>query len=217
MLFSYDRLAPHYDSKIARLERKFLEHLRREAIEALPAGGRILELGAGTGLNFQFYHPHTHGVATEPSTPMLGIAVQKEKPQGLCLVQSCGEQLPFTDGSFDSALATLVMCSVKSPELVFGELRRVVKLGGHISLLEHVRPNGLLGLAFDLGNLITVPLFGDHLNRRTVEYARNAGLKVASVKKFRWGIMNLITCVNTISDPRSQISFDRPVDLRSGI
>ena len=195
MLFSYDRLAPHYDSKIAPLERKFLERLRREAIEALPAGDRILELGAGTGLNFQFYHPHTHGVATEPSTQMLRIAARKDKPQGLCLVQSCGEQLPFADGSFDSALATLVMCSVKSPELVFGELRRVVKLGGHISLLEHVRPDGILGLAFDLGNLLTVPLFGDHLNRRTVELARSAGLKVTSVNKTGWGVINLITCV----------------------
>jgi len=196
MLFSYDRLAPHYDSRIAPLERKFLERLRREAIDALPAGGRVLELGAGTGLNFQFYHPHSHGVATEPSTQMLRIAVQKERPQALSLVQSCGEQLPFADGSFDSALGTLVMCSVKSPELVFGELRRVVKTGGHISLLEHVRPDGILGLAFDLGNLITVPLFGDHLNRRTVEYAGNAGLKVTSVKRVRWGIINLITCVN---------------------
>ena len=197
MLFSYDRLAPHYDSRIAPLERKFLERLRREAIDALPAGDRILELGAGTGLNFQFYRPHTHGVATEPSTQMLRIAALKAKPQALCLVQSCGEQLPFADGSFDSALATLVMCSVKSPELVFGELRRVVKTGGHISLLEHVRPDGILGLAFDLGNLITVPLFGDHLNRRTVEYAGNAGLKVTSVKRVRWGIINLITCVNS--------------------
>jgi len=197
MLFSYDRLAPHYDSRIAPLERKFLERLRREAIDALPAGGRVLELGAGTGLNFQFYRPHTHGVATEPSTQMLRIAALKAKPQALCLVQSCGEQLPFADGSFDSALATLVMCSVKSPELVFGELRRVVKTGGHISLLEHVRPDGILGLAFDLGNLITVPLFGDHLNRRTVEYAGNAGLKVTSVKRVRWGIINLITCVNS--------------------
>jgi len=195
MLFSYDRLAPHYDSKIAPLERKFLKRLREEAIGALPAGGRILELGAGTGLNFQFYHPHTHGVATEPSTQMLRIAARKEKPQGLCLVQSCGEQLPFADGSFDSALATLVMCSVKSPELVFRELRRVVTLGGQILLLEHVRPDGILGLAFDLGNLLTVPLFGDHLNRRTVELTRRAGLNVTSVNKTAWGIINLITCV----------------------
>jgi len=206
MLFSYDRLAPHYENKIARLEKRFLERLRIEAIAALPQDGRVLELGAGTGLNFRFYNSRAQGVATEPSTQMLRIAAQKDRPHRLCLVQSCGEQLPFPDGSFDSALATLVMCSVNSPEVVFRELRRVVRIGGAISLLEHVRPEGVLGFAFDLGNVITVPLFGDHLNRRTAEFARKAGLRVTSVKKAGWGILNLITCVNTISDPRSQIS-----------
>jgi ubiquinone/menaquinone biosynthesis C-methylase UbiE len=87
------------------------------------------------------------------------------------------------------------MCSVKSPDLVFKELRRVVKEGGKISLLEHVRPSGVLGFAFDLANLITVPLFGDHFNRCPAELARRADLKVTSVKKVGWGIFNLITCV----------------------
>jgi ubiquinone/menaquinone biosynthesis C-methylase UbiE len=195
MPFSYDTIAPHYENKIALLEKWFLERLRKEAVAALPQDGRMLEFGAGTGLNFRFYQPDCHGVATEPSTEMLRIATQKPKPQQLRLVQSCAEELPFSDGSFDGALGTLVMCSVKSPGLVFKELRRVVKSGGTISLLEHVRPDGILGIAFDFANLITVPLMGDHFNRRTAELARRAGLKVISVKRVGWGIINLIRCV----------------------
>jgi ubiquinone/menaquinone biosynthesis C-methylase UbiE len=192
---TYDRIAVRYERTIAPLERCFLRRLRKEAVEALPAGGRLLEFGAGTGLNFRFYQPHSRVVATEPSTEMLRIAAAKERVESLALVQCGAEHLPFADKSFDGALATLVMCSVQSPDTVFAELRRVVKAGGKISLLEHVRPNGVLGLIFDLLNLITVTLFADHFNRRTADTARRAGLEVVSVKRAGWGIINLITCV----------------------
>jgi hypothetical protein len=57
-----------------------------------------------------------------------------------------------------------------------------------------VRPSGLLGPLFDLFNLFTVPLFNDHMNRRTVELAKSAALEVVEVKRSAWGIINLITC-----------------------
>jgi ubiquinone/menaquinone biosynthesis C-methylase UbiE len=195
MPITYDRIASHYEKAIAPLERWFLERLRKEAIATLPVGGRILEVGAGTGLNFVLYDPEAHGVAIEPSTEMLRIATRKPKPNSLSLVQSNAEQLPFADASFDGALGTLVMCSVQSPEQVFAELRRVVRAGGKVSLLEHVRPNGFLGLVFDLLNLVTVPLINDHVNRRTAETARRVGLDVTNVRKVGWGIINLFTCV----------------------
>ena len=191
----YDRLAAKYDQAIGPLERWFLQRLRVEAIAALPVGGRILELGSGTGLNFALYERTLHGIATEPSTEMLRIAATKPKPDSLTLVQSCAERLPFDDGSFDAALATLVMCSVQSPEEVFVELRRVVRPGGTISLLEHVRPDGLLGPLFDLLNLLTVPLVDDHFNRQTCELARRSGLKITNVRKVGLGIINVITAV----------------------
>jgi ubiquinone/menaquinone biosynthesis C-methylase UbiE len=102
--------------------------------------------------------------------------------------------LPFKRGSFDTALATLVLCSVGSPQKALSELRRVVKPGGSIVLLEHVRPGGLLGFVFDLLNFISVPLLDDHINRRTVDEARAAGLQLIQVEKRLWGIMNLIVC-----------------------
>lgn len=195
MPVNYDQIAPRYEKSIAPLERWFLTNLRKEAISALPAHGRLLELGAGTGLNFAFYDREMSGVATEPSTEMLRIASTKPKPVGLSLTQTCAERLPFEDASFDAALATLVMCSVQSPEQVFAELRRVIRSGGTISMLEHVRPDGLLGPVFDLLNLLTVPLVSDHFNRRTADLAERAGLKVTKVRKVGLGILNVITCV----------------------
>lgn len=193
----YDRLASRYDQAIAPLERRFLSRLRKETFSALPPDGRLLEVGAGTGLNFPYYPQPTRAVATELSREMLRRAQIKSRPEGVHLVQAGGEQLPFSDASFDAACATLVLCSVVSPAHVLAELRRVVKPGGRIALLEHVRPSGLLGPFFDLLNLFTVTLIDDHFNRRTLEEARRAGLNILSVKRHALGIINIIICENS--------------------
>ncbi|SRR5258708_2727905 len=190
----YDLLAPHYDSAMRPLDRWFLGRMRQKAIDLLPKNTRLLEIGAGTGLNLYLYPSDQRGVAAEPSGGMLRMAKNKPRPEGISLVQSCAEDLPFERGSFDTALATLVLCSVESPLKTLSELRRVVKPGGSIVLLEHVRPYGLLGLVFDLFNFISVPLLDDHINRRTFEEAQAAGLQLVQVEKQLWGIMNLIVC-----------------------
>jgi ubiquinone/menaquinone biosynthesis C-methylase UbiE len=125
---------------------------------------------------------------------MLRIAKEKERPERVGLVQSCAEQLPFADDTFDAAFATLVFCSLAQPAAAFAELRRVVKSGGTVILLEHVRPSGVLGPVFDLLNLFTVPLFDDHFNRRTAKAAHAAGLEVTTNETSLLGIINLISC-----------------------
>jgi len=87
-----------------------------------------------------------------------------------------------------------VFCSVASPQNALSELRRVVKAGGTVVLLEHVRPTGLLGPVFDLLNFISVSLLDDHINRRTADEARAAGLQIIEVEKRLLGIINLIVC-----------------------
>jgi ubiquinone/menaquinone biosynthesis C-methylase UbiE len=198
---TYDEIAPHYDQGMAWLERWFLNGLRAETLRLLPASARILEVGAGTGLNFIFYPPGSAAVASEPSREMLRIAEGRLPADGIKLLQSEAERLPFASGSFDAAFATLVFCSVSSPAQAFAELRRVVRPGGSVVLLEHVRPAGILGLLFDLFNLITVPLFDDHFNRRTADEARKSGLQLVRVEKRKLGIINLIECrVSTVSE-----------------
>ena len=190
----YDDIAPRYDAAMRPLERWFLARWRAETLGHLPVDSRILEIGAGTGLNFCFYPRGAHGVASELSCEMLKIAGRKNKPEGLNLVQNDAEMLPFKDASFEAAFATLVFCSVSSPQAAFAELRRVTKPGGIIVLLEHVRPHGLLGPLFDVLNFFTTKLFGDHVNRRTVDSARAAGFNVQRVEQRFLGIFNLIVC-----------------------
>jgi ubiquinone/menaquinone biosynthesis C-methylase UbiE len=176
------------------LDRWFLARLRETTFQYLPQDGRILEIGAGTGLNFVYYPDDALAVASEPSGEMLRIAQGKQRTDRTRLIQSCAEHLPFADHSFDAAFATLVFCSVARPEAAFAELRRVVKPGGTVMLLEHVRPNNLLGPLFDLLSWIIVPLFDDHFNRRTAETAKSAGVNVVRVEKSLLGIINLIAC-----------------------
>lgn len=191
---NYDRLASRYESAMRPLDRWFLARLRTQALMKLPGNGSLLEVGAGTGLNFRYYPADSHGVATEPSGEMLKLAREKIRPHRVKLVQNCVENLPFASASFDMALATLVFCSVSSPAKGFAELRRVVRKGGTVVLLEHVRPTGLLGPVFDLLSLVTVPLFDDHFNRPTADEASAAGLEIVDVQCSGFGVFNLITC-----------------------
>ncbi|HEY0101270.1 MAG TPA: class I SAM-dependent methyltransferase [Pyrinomonadaceae bacterium] len=209
----YDACASHYDRAMRPLERLLLRRLRAATLRALTAdsigshpandgkerdahgGLRLLEIGAGTGLNFAHYPPGARGAATEPSREMLRRAREKSPPPGLHLVQSRAEALPFADDTFDAAFATLVFCSVASPPEAFAELRRVVRAGGHVVLLEHVRPAGrLAGRLFDALSLLTVRLFDDHFNRRTAEEAGRAGLHLLRVEPHALGIIQLIVC-----------------------
>ena len=189
----YDSVAQYYEGVMSPFQRWGLDKLRQETIRQLPEG-KILEIGAGTGLNFVHYPREAYGVATEFSREMLKIADTKTRPPGVQLLQNRAEDLPFKTHCFDAAFATLVFCSVESPAQSFGELRRVVRPGGTVLLLEHVRPRGILGPLFDFLNLFTTRLFDDHVNRRTAQMVSDAGLEIVDVKSRMLGIINLIKC-----------------------
>ena len=198
----YDRLAAGYDRWTRPLERAGLARLRARALGEVAAalaesggGGRLLEVGAGTGANFALYPAAARSACVEPSREMLQRAASKPaRPAGSRLVQAFAERLPFADDTFDAAFATLVFCSVESPAEGLAELRRVVRAGGRVVLLEHVRPAGLLGHAFDALSRATVALFEDHFDRRTADEARRAGLTIEKVEGHLFGVVQLIVC-----------------------
>ena len=188
----YDKFAKGYDKALAPFEKYFLNKWRAETLSYLPKNARILEIGAGTGLNFKHYPNCTHAVASEISIKMLEVA--KTKTSTIELIQTNAENLPFPDNSFDAAFATLVFCSIPDTQKAFAELQRVLKDKDKIILLEHVRPKGLLGYIFDVLNLFTVAWFEDYFNRKTAKLAEESGLKILDVKSKALGIVNLIIC-----------------------
>lgn len=188
----YDHFARFYDLAFAPFERRFLGRWRRETLSFLPADAVILELGAGTGANFEFYPANKQAVSSELSIEMLTAA--SKKADSNVLIQADAQQLPFPDNTFDAAFATLVFCSIPEPPLAFAELLRSVKPGGTVVLLEHVRPPGILGYLFDALSVLTVALIDDHFNRRTADIAAGSGLHVLEVRSKAAGAVNLIVC-----------------------
>ena len=186
----YDRFAKHYDRFFAPLERVGLARMRRETISLLPENASILEIGCGAGANFEFYPKCRRAVSSELSIEMLQVA--KGKRRGNHLIQADAQSLPFPADEFDAAFATLVFCSIPDPAGAFLELRRVIRPCGRLVLLEHVRPDGVLGPVFDLLDKATVALADDHFNRRTVQIAKDSGLRIVEVRRKLAGIVNLI-------------------------
>ena len=188
----YDKFAGNYDRAFAPLEWLGLRRWRQEVIDLLPVDADILEIGCGAGANFEFYPHCKRAVSSEISIGMLQVAAGKRRENHL--IQADAQSLPFSENEFDAAFATLVFCSIPDPTRAFKELQRVIKPGGKIVLLEHVRPEGILGPVFDLLNRVTVMAADDHFNRETAKNAADAGLEIVEVRKKLVSIVNLIVC-----------------------
>ncbi len=130
-----------YDRSMAAGERGELGARREEIVGR--ARGRVLELGAGTGLNLSRYGPEVSSlVLTEPFEPMAKRLRERVAAPGhppAEVVETPAEQLPFEDATFDSVVATLVLCTVADPARTLGEVARVLKPGGRMFFIEHVR------------------------------------------------------------------------------
>ena len=125
-----------YDRMLADTEEAGLRDHRRALLAG--ARGRVLEIGAGTGLNLDHYGPEvTELVLTEPEEPM-ARRLRAKATKGE-VVEAGADTLPFPDDSFDTVVSTLVLCTVPDPERACTEIRRVLKPDGRLLFLEHVR------------------------------------------------------------------------------
>ena len=173
-----------YDPLMRRLEPPGVRDARGPLVGDLR--GEILEVGAGTGANFNHYGAEARVTATDYSPHMIKRARRKAREtQADVTVQRANvETLPFADGQFDHTIATLVFCSVDDPAAGLAEIRRVTKAGGGVRLLEHVRADG--GKVRRVQGWLT-PLWrrmndGCHLDRETVREVERAGFEIESVE-----------------------------------
>jgi SAM-dependent methyltransferase len=120
------------------LDRPFVARYRRELLAL--AGGTILEIGFGTGLNLPCYPPHVRKVTTvDPNVGMYSRARRRLKQAGIEVGQRVldGERLPFEDATFDCIVSTFTLCSIEQADQAVREVYRVLKPGGKFLFLEH--------------------------------------------------------------------------------
>jgi SAM-dependent methyltransferase len=175
-----------YDRCFKAAEEAGLRDMRREVLAG--ARGRVLELGAGTGLNLDLYPEE--GIEsltlTEPDPHMFKqlrpkLAASNREAE---LIEAGAEDLPFEDDSFDTVTVTLVLCTVPDQAAALREIRRVLKPGGQLLFLEHVRANdpGLVKWQDRLEKPWHFLGDGCHCNRNTEAGIAAAGFELGEVK-----------------------------------
>jgi len=168
----------------------------RARIWSLVRGSNVLEAGVGTGANMLYYPRGVHVTAFDINPARVERARQRAQILGLDvdLQVMDAEHLDFPTGTFDTVVATWVFCSVPNPVPALRELARVVKPGGQILLLEHVRiDRPIIGRLMDWFDPLAVRMGAGHINRHTVENVRQGGLEIEPVENLTSnGLVKLI-------------------------
>lgn len=185
-----------YDQGMWLLEHASLRRLRHALLAE--AHGTVLEIGAGTGANLPLYGATARVTAIELRPERLAAAARKAHGAGrhadVVVAAADAHDLPFPAGAFETAVATLVFCSLNRPIDVLAELRRVLRPGGRLLLLEHVRgQTRLTRLLTDALHPMWFALQGEcHLNRETAAAVEEAGFRLEHTSLHARGLVQTI-------------------------
>lgn len=192
----YEKLALWYDLIEGIPELLGVRKLRRGLLQR--ASGKVLEIAVGTGKNLPYY-PKTCRITAVDLTPaMLDIARKRATRLGLNIDFQVmdGETLIFPDQSFDTVVSSLTLCTFTDPMAALREMARVCRADGRILLLEHGRSDHeWLGRWQDRRASKHAERFGCCLNREPHDFVRNAGLEVATARRYFFGIFHVLEAI----------------------
>jgi len=179
----------------ARLFDRFSQGMEQEVgpyRDEMLAGlsGRVLEIGAGNGMNFARYPATVDEVVALEPEPYLrekAEAAARSAPVRVTVRDGVAHPLPLGDGSFDVAVASLVLCSVPDPDDAIAELRRVLRPGGELRFLEHVRSSrprkARVQQVLDGAGVWPWLIGGCHTARDTLAALEHAGFTLERVRR----------------------------------
>jgi ubiquinone/menaquinone biosynthesis C-methylase UbiE len=184
MSFRDSLFAITYDRQMTKAEKAGLRAMRKRLLAG--AAGQVLEIGAGTGANLPCYGPGTESLTvTEPLVPMVRRLERRVRDDGAAakVLRAAAEDLPFNDETFDVAVSTLVLCGVDDQPRALRELRRVLRPGGRLLFLEHVRSDDPARARLqDRMNWLNRIVVRCDCNRPTLGTIKQAGFTVTSVE-----------------------------------
>lgn len=186
----YDLMAPGYDRQLGYVEGFLFQDGRSWVCSR--ARGDVLEIAIGTGRNLRFYPRDVRLTGIDLSPAMLELARGRAAALGrtVDLRLADATRLPFDPASFDTVTTTLALCTVPDPIAVLEEARRVLRPGGRLVLLDHVRsPAWPVRLVQRILDPLLVRFCGDHLLREPVDLLRVTGFEVDEMERSRWGLV----------------------------
>jgi ubiquinone/menaquinone biosynthesis C-methylase UbiE len=197
-----DREAARYDRQISVFERVLFGDGRRWVCEQ--ARGDVLELAIGTARNLPYYPSDVTLTGIELSPEMLAIGRRRAEQLGRRVELRVGDAqaLDLADESYDTVVCTLGLCTIPDPRRAVAEARRVLRPGGHLLLLEHVRsPVGAVRVIERLLEPLAVRFAADHLTREPLDYLRAEGFEIERLERSKWGIVERVSARKPSGSP----------------
>jgi len=193
--------------RLSRLMERAMGKHRTELLAGL--SGRVVEIGAGNGINFGRYPETVREVLALEPEPYLrerALRAARKVPVRVSVCDSVAVPLPLEDATFDAAVVSLVLCTVPDPDAALGELRRVLKPGGELRFLEHVRSEQERKAGFQdwLDRSRVWPCLGGgcHCARDTVRAIETAGFQLERVRRFQLGPSWVVTDPHVLGSAR---------------
>ena len=192
----WDESAPSYDRQMRLFDRIWFGGGREWLTER--ATGRVLEVAVGTGLTFPHYPPDVDLTGLELSPEMLSRARDRAADLGLTvdLREGDAQEVPFADGSFDSVVCALALCSIPDAARAVREMHRVLVPGGRLLLLDHVGSTvPPLRAAQWLVEQGSRRLAGEYFTRRQLPHVTAAGFEIVETERLKAGTIERVHAV----------------------